>query len=128
MPNAGQKSRHDARKIAETRGRRAEWIAAWILRLKGYRILATRLRTPMGEIDLVAQRGSLVAVVEVKARPTLEDAMAAVSVRQQQRLASAAAWLPNWNARLVGCDMRLDVIALAPGHWPRHVQNAWTAT
>lgn len=116
-----------ARKAAETRGRRAEWIAAWLLRFKGYRILAMRLRTPMGEIDLVAQRGRLVAVVEVKARATPDEAVASLSLRQQQRLASAAAWLPGWNPRLAGCDMRLDVIALAPGHWPRHIQNAWTA-
>ncbi|MGD1933337.1 MAG: YraN family protein [Candidatus Phaeomarinobacter sp.] len=128
MPGARHKARGNARQAAETRGRRAERIAAWLLRLKGYRILATRLRTPMGEIDLVAQRGNLVAVVEVKARATLDDAVAAVSVRQQQRLSAAAIWLPSWNGHLAGCDMRLDVIALAPGHWPRHIQNAWTAS
>jgi len=113
------------RRDAEVRGRRAEWLAAWLLRLKGYRVLATRLRTPAGEIDLVARRGRLVAIVEVKARASLDDALSAVSARQQQRLTSAAAWLGNWRPALSGCDIRFDVVAIAPGRWPRHIQNAW---
>jgi hypothetical protein len=60
------------RRSAWLRGRRAEWLAAWWLRLKGYRILARDLRTPVGEIDLIARRGRVLALVEVKARPSLE--------------------------------------------------------
>lgn len=113
------------RQAAESRGRRAETLAAWMLRLKGYRIVASRLRTPLGEIDLVAKRGNLLVVVEVKARTNTDDAIASVSARQQQRLAAAAGWLPSWKPELAGCDIRFDVMAMAPGRWPRHIQNAW---
>ncbi len=113
------------RQAAEARGRRAETLAAWMLRLKGYRIVATRLRTPLGEIDLLARRGKLLVIVEVKARATAEEAVQSVSARQQQRLAAAAGWLPSWKPGLSGCDIRFDVVAMAPGRWPRHIQNAW---
>lgn len=113
------------RQAAEARGRRAESLAAWMLRLKGYRIVATRLRTPLGEIDLVARRGKLVVIVEVKARASVDEAIASVSPRQQHRLAAAASWLPSWKPELAGCDVRFDVIAMAPGRWPQHIQNAW---
>ena len=113
------------RQAAETRGRRAESLAAWLLRFKGYRIIAARLRTPLGEIDLLAKRGKLIVIVEVKARANVNEAIAAVSVRQQQRLAAAAGWLPSWKPELAECDIRFDVIAMAPGRWPQHIQNAW---
>ncbi len=115
------------KRAAEIRGRRAETLAVWMLRLKGYRILARRLRTPLGEIDIVARRGNTVAIVEVKARATHDAAVASLSPHQQQRLAAAAAWLPNWKPALTGLDMRLDVVAVAPRSLPLHVQNAWTA-
>ena len=67
------------RRLAERRGRRAETLAAWYLRLKGYRILARRYRTPVGEIDLIVRRGRLVAFVEVKRRPTEAEAAEAVT-------------------------------------------------
>ena len=113
------------RRAAETRGRRAETIAALLLRLKGYRILSRRLRTPSGEIDVLARRGNLIVIVEVKARATPDEALASLSPRQQQRLAAAAAWLPNWRPALAGLDIRFDLIAVAPRHWPRHIPNAW---
>jgi putative endonuclease len=62
------------RQSAERGGRRAESLAAWWLRLKGWRILARRVRTPVGEIDLVARRGRTIAFVEVKARATAVQA------------------------------------------------------
>jgi len=114
-----------ARRAAEARGRRAERRAIWLLRLKGYRILAARLRTPAGEIDVLARRGRLVAVVEVKARASLAEALEAVSPRQQQRIATAAEWAIAQDPRLDGCDIRFDVVAIVPGTWPRHLQNAW---
>ena len=113
------------RQAAEARGRRAETLAAWMLRLKGYRIVATRLRTPLGEIDLVAKRGKLLVIVEVKTRASADEAIASVSARQQQRLAAAAGWLPSWRPGLADCDIRFDVVAMAPGRWPQHIQNAW---
>ena len=67
-----------ARKRAESRGRRAEWIAVWWLRLFGYRVLARRARQRVGEIDIVARRGRTLAFVEVKARPDRAQAAEAV--------------------------------------------------
>ena len=68
-----------SRGAREAWGRWAESLAAWSLRLRGYRIVARRFRTPLGEIDLIAQRGRLVAFVEVKARTDLEQALVALT-------------------------------------------------
>lgn len=113
------------RRRRETRGRGAEARAAWALRLKGYRVLARRLRGPAGEIDLVVTRGRLVAAVEVKARPAFAAGMAAVSAQQQRRIArSLAFWLarhdPSGRFRV-----RFDVVVVVPWRWPRHVADAW---
>ena len=110
---------------ARNTGRRAEWLAAFWLMAKGYRVLGLRLKTPFGEIDLLAQRGAVLAVVEVKRRRTLEEALAAVGALQRERLARAGA---NLAARRSGAGtmaVRLDLIALAPGRWPRHIPAAW---
>ena len=66
------------RRKAERRGRRAELIAAWYLRLKLYRVLARRYRTPVGEIDLIVRRGRTIVFVEVKHRPSEAEALEAV--------------------------------------------------
>ena len=107
------------------KGHRGEWLAAWALRLKGYRILATRHRTRLGEIDLVARRGDTVAIVEVKARATLEQAMDAVGPGSQRRIEAAAdLWLARQpdHARL---SLRFDLVAVLPRRWPVHVEDAW---
>jgi putative endonuclease len=103
----------------------AETKAAWLLRLKGYRILARRLRTPVGEADLVAGRRGVVAFVEVKARDTLDAATEAVAQRQRRRIVAAAeAWLAR-NPRYVTATLRFDLVAVAPGRWPRHLENVF---
>ena len=107
------------------RGLSAERIAAWRLRLAGYRILAQRLKTPVGEIDLVARRGDRVAFVEVKARATLADALESVTPRQRQRIERAAAHFLAHRPALADCEIRFDVIAVVPGRPPRHLKNAW---
>ncbi|MCT8990088.1 YraN family protein [Chelativorans sp. SCAU2101] len=115
------------RRAAYRKGYRGEWLAALALMLKGYRIVARRFRTPLGEIDLIAKRGNLVAIVEVKARPTLEEAMEAVSPFAQRRIDAAAdLWLarrPDY-ARL---SLRYDLVAILPGRWPVHVKNIYSA-
>ena len=106
-------------------GRRAEvWAALWLM-AKGYRILGFRLATPLGEIDLLAQRGKTLAVVEVKQRTTIEDALDAVTPTQRDRLRRAAAHLAAHRQGLRDLSVRLDLIALAPGRAPRHLANAW---
>ena len=78
------------RQRRDATGRRAEILSAWLLRLKGYRILARRFKTPVGEIDLIAKRASTIAFIEVKARPTAAAAMESVSARQRRRITRAA--------------------------------------
>lgn len=106
-------------------GRRAEVLAALWLMAKGYRILGFRLATPLGEIDLLAQRGGVLAVVEVKQRTTIEDALDAVTPTQRDRLRRAAAHLSAHRAGLRALSTRLDLIALSPGRLPRHLADAW---
>ncbi|PHY19078.1 YraN family protein [Caulobacter sp. BP25] len=112
-----------ARKI----GRRSEVLAALWLMAKGYRILGFRLATPLGEIDLLAQRGGVLAVVEVKQRATIEDALDAVTPTQRDRLRRAAAHLSAHRTGLRALETRLDLIALSPGRVPRHLPDAWSA-
>lgn len=109
---------------AEARGRRAERIAAWYLRLKGWRIVGTRVRTPVGEIDIVARRFRTTAFVEVKTRGTLADLDYAVDRHRLRRVAAAASALAARHA-FPGGDIRIDVILVAPGKMPRHLSNVW---
>ncbi len=99
--------------------------AAAFLLAKGYRIAARRWRSAAGEIDIVARRGNLLIFVEVKARPTFDDAAYSVTPRQQRRIAAAAAiWLAE-HASDAGRDMRFDAILVAPRRWPRHIEAAF---
>ncbi len=117
----------DQRRKAERNGRRAETIAAWYLRLKLYRILARRYRTPVGEIDLIARRGRTIAFVEVKLRPTEAEAMDAVQRPAARRIARAADhWLAAHPAA-TGLDLRFDVMVAVPGRRPRHLAAAFDA-
>lgn len=113
-----------ARTSAEKRGRQAERIAGWWLRLKGWSILDRRVRTHAGEIDLIVRRGSLVAFVEVKARATVADLALAIDERRLARVAAAAESVAHRYLKS-GDDMQIDVILLAPGHMPRHLSNVW---
>jgi putative endonuclease len=109
------------------RGHRGEWLAALALMLKGYRILARRYRTKLGEIDLIARRGDVVAIVEVKVRPSLRQAMEALPALSERRIAAAAdLWLarPPDHARL---SLRFDMVAVVPRRWPAHVENIFQA-
>lgn len=112
------------RLAAERRGRRGENLAAWYLRLKGWRIVGQRLKTPRGEVDLVARRGRTVAFVEVKWRATESELDLAIDERRLRRVAAAANALAPRYVR-DGDDQRIDVLLLAPGRWPRHIVNAW---
>lgn len=109
---------------AEKRGRQAERICGWWLRLKGWSILARRVRTPAGEIDIIARRGSIVAFVEVKARADVEALNSAIDERRLARVAAAAESLAHVYLR-PGDDMQIDVMLLAPGRPPRHLTNVW---
>ena len=116
-----------ARRAAYQRGSRAEGACALWLRLQGYRILARRFRSPVGEVDLIARRGNLVAFVEVKSRPTLEQALQAVTPGQRRRVVRAAEAFLAANPWLAALDIRFDLMAVAPWRRPRHLAGAWTA-
>ncbi len=113
------------RRRAYRQGRRAEGWAAWWLRLKGYRILARGFRVPVGEIDLVAARGRILAFVEVKRRARLADALEAVTPHQRRRIERAAEAFLGRERRLVGKRLRFDVVVIRPGRLPRHLADAW---
>lgn len=110
---------------AEQRGRRAETIAAWWLRLHGWRILAQRARVPGGEVDLVARRGRTLAFVEVKARATEASAALSLDRSRLRRVAVAAERLtPRYGQ---GCDtIRIDALYIVPRCLPRHVPDVWS--
>ncbi|MFM5906126.1 MAG: YraN family protein [Novosphingobium sp.] len=111
------------RQEAERRGRKGEALAAWYLRLKGWRILAQRVKTPRGEIDLIARRGRLVTFVEVKWRNRAEDLDYAIDEWRLRRVRAAVESVAHrWMKS--GDDMRIDIVLLAPGRWPRHITNA----
>ena len=104
----------------------AEWQCRLALRLKGYRILAARARTPLGEIDIVAARGDVIAIVEVKARRNRDSAAAALDARQRGRLQRGAQFLLGHRPELAQASViRFDLMLVAPGRWPEHIVNAW---
>lgn len=112
-----------ARRRSERLGHRAEHIAALALMLRGYRILARRERTPLGEIDLVAVRGRRLSFVEVKRRRTQEAAEAALTPAQRTRIRRAASlWLAR-NTRYQAHEIGFDLVLLVRRRWPRYIRN-----
>jgi putative endonuclease len=112
------------REAAERRGRAAESLACWHLRLHGWRILARRARVPGGEVDIVARRGRVLAFVEVNARATEEAAAFALDDWRLRRVAVAAERLAPRYGR-DGDDIRIDALFIVPWRWPRHLANVW---
>ncbi len=119
------RDRSDRGRRARRLGLSAETRAVWLLRLKGYRILATRLRTPVGELDIVARRGRCLAFVEVKARPDAAEGLHALTPRQRRRLVRAAALFLGRRPDLAGLDLRFDLIACPARGRPVHLPDAW---
>lgn len=123
MPRS--RSKPDAERLrAEQTGRRAEWLAALYLRFKLFRIIATRLKTPVGEIDIVARRGRLLVFAEVKHRKS--PGAAALEAVNTARIAHAAEWFMMSNPQFSAFDCRFDVVVLTPGRWPHHLENAFS--
>jgi putative endonuclease len=112
-------------KTSYTTGLSAEFLCRIALRLKLYRILASRYRSPLGEIDIIASRGKIVALIEVKARATQGAALESISMKQRERLQRAAqdflARYPSFNSY----NLRFDAMLVAPRKWPQHIKDAW---
>lgn len=115
------------RRAAESRGRRAEDIAALWLFLKGYRILGRREKTGSGELDIVARKGNVLAVVEVKARATLEAGLEAISWHQQQRIIRGASSFMGRRRDLAGLAIRYDLMVIRPWRLPCHARQFFSA-
>jgi putative endonuclease len=112
------------REAAEKRGRGAETLACWWLRLHGWRILARRARVPGGEVDIIAHRRRTLAFVEVKARATSEAAAMSLDAWRLRRVVTAAESLaPRYLSP--GHDVRIDAIFIVPGRFPLHMANVW---
>ncbi len=106
-------------------GMDAEWVAAALLRLKGYSILVRRYAVSGGEIDLIVRRGGAIAFVEVKARSRLDAALELITEKKRRRISRAArVWLAR-NPWAVGLTLRGDAVFIAPGRLPRHTPCAY---
>ena len=103
----------------------AESLCRLALRLKGYRIVAARYRARVGEIDIIAARGRTLVAIEVKARPSDDAALHAISAQQRERIARALQDFVMRNPRYAAYALRFDVMSVTPRRWPRHLTNAW---
>jgi putative endonuclease len=115
----------EARARAYRRGVLAETLVAALFRLKGYRIVARRYKTPVGEIDLVALRRKRLVFVEVKRRRTQDDAAWTLPTRQRRRIVRAAQYWLSSHPGFAGHDIAFDVVLTAPWAWPRRIENAF---
>jgi putative endonuclease len=113
------------RRTAYRRGTKGEGRAAALLRLKGYRILERRWRSPAGEVDLIALKGDTLIFVEVKARASHQEAAESILQRQRQRITRAAEAYLAYHPELKFENVRFDAILVAPGSWPQHIRAAW---
>lgn len=129
MNGPASSARRERGRRARRRGRWAERLCLWLLRLKGYSIVAhghvTGRGTGAGEIDIIARRGSLLAFIEVKIRSDPSLASMAISHNQRHRLSRAAAAFLAHRPEFSGHGIRFDAILLAPWHWPCHLIDAW---
>ena len=116
----------ETRQKAHRLGHAAEWRAVWRLRLAGYSILARRYKTRVGEIDIVARRGGVLAFVEVKARADLEAAGYSLYGRQFGRVSRAASLFVAHHPHYAAHSLRFDAM-LVVGLWPRHLPDVWRA-
>jgi putative endonuclease len=127
-PRARRLVPEPTRQIAFRLGLSAESRAAALLLAKGYRIAARRWRTSLGEVDVIARRRRTLVFVEVKARERLDDAAEAVTPRQRRRIIAAAeAWLAA-HPDDASCNIRFDVMLVAPRTIPQHIVNAFDAS
>ena len=115
----------ERRRRAERRGRWAETLCLWSLRLRGYRILARDYRVAVGEVDILARRGGTLVAIEVKARGDRASASEAVTPRQRRRITRAAAHFLSGRPDLARLTLRFDVMLVVPRQLPLHLQDAW---
>jgi putative endonuclease len=113
------------RRRARRRGRWAEALCRWHLRLHGWRILACDWRCPAGEIDILARRRDTLAAIEVKSRGDYASGAAALLPRQRRRIVRAAEAFLAMRPDLAALALRFDVMVVEPRRLPRHLPGAW---
>lgn len=123
-PRPDHAVRQEKRRIAHQRGQSAETWAALFLMLKGYRVLARRYKTPVGEIDLIARKGRRIIFAEVKQRPTIELCEAAVTGETRRRVRRAASWWMGRHPRYHEFDQSFDLVFVTRRRLPKHLPNA----
>lgn len=111
-------------KTTHEKGHRAEMLAAWALRLKGFTILERRYKNKLGEIDLIARRRDLLIFVEVKCRSTITQGLEAIQFTQRRRIERAAQLYLRRYKRTLN-RLRFDAVIVTPTAWPRHYPNIW---
>ncbi|MDR2157788.1 MAG: YraN family protein [Holosporaceae bacterium] len=107
----------------EKKGRLGEFIAALLLKIKGYKILARRYKTPCGEIDIIAQKDNIIAFIEVKSRKTIEKCHNAVAQKQLKRIQRASEIFLERHRNLCQNFRRYDVVLVADWKFPTHIKN-----
>lgn len=103
----------------------AETIACIFLLLKGYRILAHRYRSPVGEVDLIAKRRAVIVAIEVKYRKTITIAAESISPHQKRRIQKGLLFFLSQNPDLFWRDIRFDAMLVSQKGLPHHIKNAW---
>jgi putative endonuclease len=106
-------------------GHWAEKAARLLLRLRGYRLLGCNYAAAGGEIDIIACRGRCICFIEVKARPSMDQARTAITATKQKRLKRAIAHWQAHHRAIEGYDLRMDAIYIAPWRWPVHEQHVF---
>ena len=126
MPRPDMRSdmHQDRRRAAERRGRRAELLAAAILVLKGYRLLARRWRCAAGEVDLIARKGRLLVFVEVKARPSHLEGLDSVTYTSRRRIERSAEIFARQRRLTPFPPFRFDIVTVSGLKWV-HRRDAW---
>lgn len=119
-------TRPDPKRLkARRRGRIAEHLCRWHLRFRGWHIVAADWRCPAGEIDILARRRGVLAVIEVKSRPNFATGAAALLPRQRRRIARATEAFLVMRPDLARMAVRFDVMVVEPRRLPRHLPGVW---
>ncbi len=121
----GSMERRARRRRAFFKGHWAEYIASIYLTAKGYRVCARRFKTRFGEVDIIAKKGDVLAIVEVKARNSIDEAVNAVGWQSQKRIANAADFWLSKQLDWQKYSIRFDIIAIMPWSLPVHLEDAF---
>lgn len=101
------------RKSKQHVGQAGEKAAAALLRREGFRIIDRNFRTPLGEIDMIAEEDDVLCFIEVKTRRSRAygGPAEAITPRKQHQIAKVAAVYMSRNYP-EGRTCRFDVVTV----------------